>query len=129
MRTIAAFFSLAFLGCIGTQHALAQDQPIEISIASQGEIGSYLQKVRTTRPGAFAVSPDGLDTFFTWCEDIACGPYNYSNTALRGCGSLSGAECIVLYVGNRPRRPFAIASSAGEAGRHGSDRLIRYEYD
>ena len=29
------------------------------------EFDAYLRKVKVTRPGAFAVSPDGRDTFYT----------------------------------------------------------------
>ena len=50
-------------------------QPIALSPATQGALAVYLRRVKVTRPGAFAVSPDGCNSFYTWCDDIACVLY------------------------------------------------------
>lgn len=127
----AVLLALSLAACAGAPGGAPSDAgpPIAISPATQGELASYLQKVKATRPGAFAVSADGLDSFYTWCDDIACVTYNYSIPALRGCRSFSGKQCVVLYVRNGPRRAFTRADTAASGGQHGSQQQMRYEYD
>jgi hypothetical protein len=71
---------------------------------------------------------DGLDTYYTWCEDTMCNVANYSNIAKRGCQSLSGAKCIVLYFRNEQRLAITVLSEAG-AGRHGKQKQYQYDFD
>jgi hypothetical protein len=104
-------------------------QPIVLSPATQGELAAYLQRVKVTRPGAFAVSPDGRSSFYTWCDDIYCATTNYSFPALQGCRSLAGTECLVLYVRNQPRVLSTKSSDAAPGGQHGSQQQQRIEWD
>ena len=106
----------------------AQESSIAITAASQGEVAAYLQKVKNTRPGAFAVSPDGIDTFYTWCEDLVCNTTNYSNIAMRGCQSLAGTKCVILYFRNDQRVAFTVSADTN-AGRHGSQKQYHYEFE
>jgi hypothetical protein len=85
--------------------------------------------VKVTRPGAFAVSPDGRNSFYTWCDDTACMTANYSYPALRGCQGLAGTECLVLYVRNQPRLISTHADNAAPGGQHGSEQQQRIEFD
>lgn len=103
-------------------------EPIGISRQTDGALTAYLRKVRVTRPGAFAVSPDGRNSFYTWCDDTACAVSNYSIPALRGCQSQTGSPCLILYVRNQPR--LAVTKTGEDApGRHGSEQQRRAEFD
>jgi hypothetical protein len=103
--------------------------PIALSPASSGELDAYLRKVKVTRPGAFAVSPDGRDTFYTWCDDISCATTDYAGKALRRCQSFSGAPCVVLYVRNQPRILSTRAADAAPGGQHSSEEQQPIDFD
>jgi hypothetical protein len=103
--------------------------PIALSPATQGALTAYLGKVKVTRPGAFAVSPDGRNSFYTWCDDTACTTSNYSIPALRGCRGLAGTECVVLYVRNQARLTTTRDANAAPGGQHGSQQQPRIEWD
>lgn len=127
--TIAAgLFILALSGCATPSAAPPPTGPIAISPQTESALSVYLRKVKVTRPGAFAVSPDGLNSFYTWCDDTACATASYSAPALRGCQSLTGTPCVILYVRREPRLAYSRSGSAGE-GRHGSEEQRRIDYD
>jgi hypothetical protein len=128
-RTAAAIFCLIPL-CIGPAAMAAdiQNTPIEISTGTQSSLGDYLRKVKSTRPGAFAVSEDGADSYFYWCEDIQCYETSYGVTAKRGCEGISGKSCVVLYVRDRPRTSFTLATRVSTGGRHGSKKARAYDF-
>jgi hypothetical protein len=114
-------------GCAGPDVAPAPEGPIVITRQTDAELTAYLRKVRTTRPGAFAVSPDGRNSFYTWCDGQVCAVSNYSIPALRGCQSLSGTPCVILYVREEARLSY---TQGGDApGRHGSEEQRRIEID
>jgi hypothetical protein len=128
-KIAAALIALSLAGCAAQQPKTPPSgAPIAISPATQGELAAYLAKVKVTRPGAFAVSPDGLNSFYTWCDDTACATANYSQPALRGCQGLAGAPCVVLYVRHEPRLQYSRSETAA-AGRHGSEEQRRIDYD
>jgi hypothetical protein len=127
-----AFLSLAFLALAACASPYAAPQsagPVAITPETQGEIAKYLRIVKSTRPGAFAVSADGRNSFFTYCEEIACVTSNYSQPALRGCQSFSGAPCIILYVRNEPRVVVTRVETAAAGGRHGSEEQRELDFD
>jgi hypothetical protein len=131
IRLLAALLALGLAGCAATDEratAAAPSDPVSIGNASSGELTAYLAKVRATRPGAFAVSQDGRDSYYTWCDDTVCKTSNYSIPALAGCQSLSGKPCVVLYVRNQPRFAFSRTVDS-EAGRHGSQEQPHFEFD
>ncbi len=127
----AAGLLLGLAACAATDDratAAAAGAPLSISNASSGELTKYLALVRVTRPGAFAVSADGKDSFFTWCDDTACKTSNYSIPALNGCRALSGQDCVVLYVRNQPRFAFSRTIDS-DPGRHGAQQQESLEFD
>jgi hypothetical protein len=126
-RIAVTFIVLALSAC-ATPSAPPSTGPIAISPQIERALNSYLRKVKVTRPGAFAVSPDGLNSFYTWCDDTACAVSNYSQPALRGCQSLSGAPCVVLYVRHEPRLQYS-RNEAAAPGRHGSEEQRRVDFD
>lgn len=118
-------------GCAGNGEAVsepASGAPISISNATSGALTKYLALVRATRPGAFAVSADGRNSFFTWCEETVCRTSNYSIPALAGCRGLAGQDCVILYVRNQPRFAFSRTVDS-EPGRHGDQRQEPLEFD
>ena len=130
IRTIAA----ALLAAIALNACTAPDAappktPIAITPETNSEVSKYLRIVKATRPGAFAVSPDGRSSYFTYCEEIACATSNYSQPALRGCQSFSGAPCVILFVRNEPRSGFTRTQNADTGGRHGSEEQRELDFD
>lgn len=129
-RAAATFLLLALAGCAGSGErasAPATGAPLSISNATSGQLTKYLALVRATRPGAFAVSADGRNSFFTWCDDTTCKASNYSIPALNGCRSLAGQDCVVLYFRNQPRFAFSRTVDS-EPGRHGSEQQERLDF-
>ena len=125
---IAAFLALLMLAACAGPAATPASGPIAISPQTDGALAAYLRKVKVTRPGAFAVSPDGLNSFYTWCDDTACATSNYSAPALRGCQAFSGAPCVVLYVRHEARLQYSVSATPAD-GRHGSEEQRRIDYD
>lgn len=125
----AALLAIGLAACANEPATPPPDAPVALSPATEGEIAAYLGKVKVTRPGAFAVSPDGRNSFHTWCDDTACMTSSYSIPALRGCQGLAGTPCVVLYVRNQPRIATARAAEAAPGGQHGSARQPRIEWD
>jgi hypothetical protein len=131
-RTVALFAAPVVLGlaaCAAPYAAPPSTAPIAITPETNAEIAKYLRIVKATRPGAFAVSPDGRNSYFTYCEEISCATSNYSQPALRGCQSFSGAPCIILYVRSEPRSAVTRTETAGTGGRHGSEEQRELDFD
>jgi hypothetical protein len=130
-RTIAATLLAALVlgACAAPNAAPPTKTPVAITPETNAEIAKYLRIVKATRPGAFAVSPDGRNSFFTYCEEISCAAPSYTQPALRGCQSISGTPCIVLFSRNEPRVAFARAENAGIGGRHGSEEQRELDFD
>ena len=101
-------------------------QSVEISLATQESLGAYLKDVRNTRPGAFAVSEDGMNSYYVWCDEIGCYEISYAIPAIAGCESLSGQHCVALYVRDQARFSFTRATDKTGAGKHGSKTARPY---
>lgn len=131
IRTITATLlsALALAACAAPTTAPTSATPIAITPETNAEVTKYLRIVKATRPGAFAVSPDGRNSFFTYCDEVACAVSNYSQPALRGCHSLAGTPCVVLYVRNEPRLAFTRTENAGTDGRHGSEEQRELDFE
>lgn len=120
---------LAVSACVTEPKQGPNGTPVALSPASSGQLDAYLRKVKVTRPGAFAASPDGRDTFYTWCDDIACATNDYAGKALRRCQGFSGMPCVLLYVRNEPRIITTRAADAAPGGQHGSEEQPPADYD
>lgn len=126
---LALGLAAAVGGCATPASAPAPSGPIAITPQTNATLAAYLRVVRNTRPGAFAVSPDGRNSFFTYCEEISCATASYSAPALRGCRSLSGTPCLILYVRNEQRLPYTRTEGLMAGGRHGSEKQRVIEFD
>jgi hypothetical protein len=132
-RTIAAVLlaatAPALAACAAPNAAAPPRTPLALTSETNAEVAKYLRIVRATRPGAFAVSPDGRNSFFTYCEEVSCAAASYAQPALRGCQSLAGTPCVILFVRNEPRRAFSRTENAGTGGRHGSEKQRELDLD
>jgi hypothetical protein len=128
-KIVASALALSLVACAAPAETVTNGAAIALSPATQGELAAYLAKVKVTRPGAFAVSPDGRSSFYTWCDDTICRISNYSIPALNRCQSLAGAPCVVLYVRNQPRVNFTRAQEAAPGGQHGSQQQEEFNFD
>jgi hypothetical protein len=132
-RTIAAVLlaatALALAACAAPNAAPPPRTPLALTPETNAEVAKYLRIVRATRPGAFAVSPDGRNSFFTYCEEVSCAAPSYAQPALRGCQSLAGTPCVILFVRNEPRSAFSRTENAGTGGRHGSEKQRELDFD
>lgn len=130
-RTIAliATAALALAACAAPSAAPRSASPIAITPETGSEVAKYLRLVRSTLPGAFAVSPDGRNSYFTYCDEISCAVTNYSQPALRGCQSLAGTPCVIIYVRNERRGAITRTETAGTGGRHGSEEQRQLDFD
>jgi hypothetical protein len=126
-RIAAALVALGLVGCASP--SAPPPAAVPVTPETQGEIAKYLRVVKVTRPGAFAVSPDGRNSFYTWCNDTASASASYTAPALRGCQSISGTPCVVLYVRNEPRLAMSPNENAAPGGRHGSEQQRQVEFD
>lgn len=129
MKTAAALLALGLGACAAPASAPLPPEPLAISPQTNAQLTAYLRAVKVTRPGAFAVSPDGRNSFYTYCEDTICAVSSYSAPALRGCQSLAGTPCVILYVRNQPRLAYTRSEDAAPGGRHGSERQRELEFD
>jgi len=126
--------ALSMLALALAAHAVpAQSQSsggrLAISPATQGEIAAYLAKVKSTRPGAFAVSPDGRTSYYAWCDNTVCRISTYSIPALNKCQSLAGTKCLILYVRRDKRVDYTVDPAAAPGGQHGSQQQEEFNFD
>jgi len=130
-NTAISLAALALAACASGAPRDTGIEPITLSPATQAELTSYLAKVKATRPGAFAVSPDGRTSYYTWCDDITCMTYTYSMVALHHCQGLAGTRCVLLYRRDEPLVPFTRASveSGAPDGRHGSQEQEPIDFE
>jgi hypothetical protein len=117
---VAGFF---LAGCASGEPPATYATPLEISPGTQGALDAYLRSVKVTRPGAFAVSEDGRDSYYVWCEEFSCDAVSYATPAIQLCRSISGKPCLALFVRNQPRVAFTRALDGDGTGRHGSRKM------
>src|SRR5262249_8195886 len=112
--TIAALMALGLSACTPAQPQLPPSgQPVALSPATQGEVTAYLQRVKVTRPGAFAVSPDGRNSFYTW---------RASHFSVPGAAGVRGPRRHRL---RRPLGALGAAPPLHQGGRRGAGRAAR----
>jgi hypothetical protein len=101
MRGMALAIALSI---VGASTAAA----IEISESTYANYQRYLKTIGSTKKGAFAVSSDGFNSFFSWCYDPSCIATSLSQQALNECQSLTGMECLLMAHGREVRIEFTV---------------------
>ncbi|WP_374652089.1 hypothetical protein [Dongia sp.] len=101
----------------------AGQEPLVITQRTNLALQQYLQKVASNRGGAFAVSPDGVNSYYVFCPDVVCSPGLYGGIAKTQCYSASGQECILFFVRNQPRRAYTVSPDT-TVGHHGYRRAV-----
>src|SRR5687768_1224703 len=81
---------------------------IEISESTYANYQKYLKTIGSTKKGAFAVSSDGFNSFFSYCTDPSCISTSLSQQALNECQSLTGMECLLMAYGREERMEFTV---------------------
>jgi hypothetical protein len=121
---VAGVLAITLTGCTtASSDPVNGAIPLLISPGTQSELDAYLRHVKSTRPGAFAVSEDGRDSYYVWCEEMICDAVSYATPAILHCRAISGKPCLALFVHNQPRVAFSRADKRNGPGRHGSKKL------
>jgi hypothetical protein len=89
---------------VGAQMAAA----IEISESTYANYQKYLKTIGSTKKGAFAVSTDGFNSFFSYCTDPSCIATSLSQQAVSECQSLTGMECLLMAYGREVRIEYTV---------------------
>lgn len=67
-----------------------------------GSYQEYLKRIGSTRPGAFAVTKDGEEAYYVWCEQTRCADGGtYGGDALQHCEAEYGKDCTIFALGDR----------------------------
>ena len=71
---------------------------------------SYLDKIHSgVRPGAFAITTDGLGAAYSWCPDQRCRANGtYSGQAKQNCEQSYGTDCVVFAIRDEIQVPYEI---------------------
>lgn len=75
----------------------------------------YLDKIgQGRRPGAFAITRDGLGAYYTWCDGQRCRiGSSYSNEAKTKCENHYEMECVVFAVRDEIKVKYEIVPVGG----------------
>jgi len=98
MKNILVGFVLA-LSLMASMRADAAEK-YQIDSEIWGGYQAYLRNIaHGNRPGAFAITKDGHNAFYSWCEETRCvaGP-SYSQTAKDSCEREYNQDCVVFAV-------------------------------
>lgn len=129
LRRIAAgiLFGAAAILAACAQRApapVAGEEPLVISQSTNASLQEYLAKIYPNLRGAFAITPDGANSFYFYCPDIGCSVSLYGGIALSQCRSLTAQDCILFYVADEPRRAYTVATEKSPIGHHGYRRAM-----
>jgi len=85
--------------------ACATDQKpagkITLSRETASSFQQYMSRIGNNQPGAFAVSLNGRNSYYVWCQAIRCmGGPTYKQDALRACEEY-GEDCVILAYRNK----------------------------
>lgn len=69
---------------------------ITLTNETWGYYQQYAEAIKPNRPGAFAVSVDGRNSYYIWCKELMCmGGPTYKHDALVACERY-GKDCVVF---------------------------------
>jgi hypothetical protein len=117
----AAVMAGILMGACTTPRAAAPTPgatPFEISQSTNAALQEYFGLIGQHQRGAFAVSADGKNSYAYYCPDLVCYSNLFTGVATSQCESMTGQECIVLFLAREPRAAFTVAADKGIAGNH-----------
>ena len=93
IKKAAACLSLMLLAACSTPEGPA----ITLSAETNELFSHYLEQMTSGGQGAFAISPDGVYGFYTYCTgDGRCGDSELKGMAQNGCKRRAHADCVIL---------------------------------
>lgn len=109
-RLRAMLPGLAALAILAGCAATPSGKPLVITQSVDDHLRAYMREIAAGRAGAFAVSENGVASFYAYCEHGGCnGQYNFSNEAIRGCQKFGQGRCVVLSSNGVIKRPYTVA--------------------
>jgi hypothetical protein len=115
---LAPGFLLASCAAATTGESPSASGRFVISPATAEHILQYRQAMGFRHQGAFAVSENGEDSFFSACALAVCRSPMHKQLALKGCEAISGQACRLLMIGDKPLFDFN-TNETRHRGRHG----------
>lgn len=115
MRAIIWICALAVsLAALGNT---ASAETYRISNDVWGWYQKYLGNIANgKRPGAFVISKDGENAWYTWCPDTRCmGGITYSQDALNSCEREYDTDCVVFAVRDDIKVEYTVATASAPA--------------
>jgi hypothetical protein len=102
---------------LATLSGTAVAETYRISNEVWGWYQKYLRNIGDgRRPGAFVISKDGENAYYTWCADTQCmGGMTYSQESLNRCEQEYDTDCVVFAVRDDIRVEYEIAAAAPAA--------------
>jgi len=107
----AAGLSLVLLNACATPEGPA----ITLSQRTATHFKEYMSRMHGFEHGAFAVSPDGRFSFYTYCSEGNCEIAELNVDALNGCKNLAGTDCVLLAHNQAIYRKYAVAGDQNAA--------------
>ena len=90
---------------------------LRIDGAVYGQYQQYLQRIGSTRPGAFAVTEDGEKAYYAWCESETCtSGAAYGIDAKAHCQQEYFADCVVLAIGRTEQAAYEVVGRVAAPG-------------
>lgn len=112
LRRIARALACGLLlaSCAGQGGGSSSDSPLVISRQVDAHLQKYLGEVSAGRAGAFAVTENGANAYYTVCESGGChGQYNFSTEALKGCRKYGRGPCLILASNSTIKRRYTVS--------------------
>ncbi len=102
---------------LATLSGTASAETYRISNEVWGWYQKYLGNIGNgKRPGAFVISKDGENAYYTWCPDTRCmGGLTYSQESLNRCEQEYDTDCVVFAVRDDIKVEYEIAAAAPAA--------------
>lgn len=107
----AAAFVLALAPVLTTGSGAAAEETYIIDGSVWDHFQGYLDKIgHGRRPGAYAITTDGLGAYYVWCPDTRCrAGATYSHEAKQDCEREYGTDCVVFAIRDEIKVRYEIA--------------------
>src|SRR5262245_13276398 len=83
------------------------DQPLVVSPAVMTDFGQYKSR---KKPLYFAVSSDGLFSWYSYCIDYNC--QGYRRSTLEACEKKAGTDCVIFAIADEVQIEYRVGDPA-----------------